>query len=101
MQQYLTFLAAALPVALAANADTYPGYEYGNMFYLSPAIGGQYFTKATYSLILPSPPADYRKSDTEEEWLSLWIGVQDASSDVLNEDFVQPLLSWAPDQELA
>jgi len=95
-----SILAAALPLALRVSADLYPGYEYGNMFYLGPSTGGQYITKATYSMLPPAPPTDYLTTDENDRWLSLWIGVQEDSSDVLNENFVQPLLNWAPNQEL-
>ena len=71
------------------------------MFYLGPTTNGQYITKATYSLLPPAPPTDYRKTDTIDEWLSLWIGIQNnpTNVNVLDENFVQPLLNWAPDQE--
>ena len=96
-----SILLAALSLALGAKADTYPGYEYGNMFYLGPTTGGQYITKATYSMVPPAPPTDYSTTDEDQTWLSLWIGVQadPTNEDVLDMNFVQPLLNWAPDNE--
>lgn len=96
----LPILALALAAVDKVTADTYPGYEYGNYFYLGPTTGGQYITKATYTLVPPAPPTDYRTSNSEQTWLSLWIGLQDnpdTSSNVLDMDFVQPLLNWGPD----
>ncbi|KAH8662424.1 hypothetical protein BX600DRAFT_513263 [Xylariales sp. PMI_506] len=97
---HIALLSTTLSLALGAIAgdNLYDGYEYGNMFYLGPSSKGAYITRATYSVLPPSPPTDYVESSAEETWLSLWIGVQDSSDDVLNEDFVQPLLNWAPNQ---
>lgn len=88
--------------ALASSADTYPNYEYGNMFYLGPTTNGQYITKATYSLTVPAPPTDYLTDKPDERWLSLWIGLQDnpTNADVLKMNFVQPLLNWGPQNEV-
>jgi hypothetical protein len=97
--QSSSLLTAILALALGVTADVYPNYEYGNDFYLGPAANGAYVTKATYSLLPPSPPTDYLTSDESDRWLSLWIGIQENSNDVLNENFVQPLLNWSPDQE--
>lgn len=102
MPHALSVGAVMLTLGTTISADTYPGYEYGNYFYLGPTTGGQYITKATYSLVPPSPPTDYRRSNSENTWLSLWIGVQDnpnTSSNVLDMDFVQPLLNWGPDNQ--
>ncbi|CAN8103912.1 unnamed protein product [Discula destructiva] len=87
---------------LAAAADTLPGYSYGNFFYLGPTTGGQYITKATYSMVPPSPPTDYGRTDAEKTWISLWIGLQENpySEDVMNMNFVQPLLNWGPDNSV-
>ncbi|KAF3050370.1 hypothetical protein E8E11_009616 [Didymella keratinophila] len=98
-----TFLSAiTLGLSAIVSADVYPNYEYGNMFYLGPTTGGQYITKATYSLSVPAPPTDYVKTDADKRWLSLWIGLQDNpnSGDVLNMNFVQPLLNWGPNNEV-
>lgn len=92
---------AALAMAVGAVADAYDHVEYGNMFYLGPTTNGQYITKATYSLVPPTPPTDWVKSDEDMTFLALWIGVQDDPSQVssvLNENFVQPVLMWAPIQ---
>lgn len=87
-------------MALGATADVYQGYEFGNMFYLGPTTNGQYITKATYSLAPPpSPPTDWVKANEGLTFLALWIGVQDNPDkvdSVLNENFVQPVLMWAP-----
>ena len=95
---------ASLALALAAftTADLYPDYEYGNMFYLGPTTNGQYITKATYSLSVPVPPTDFLTSEQDQRWLSLWIGLQDNpnNGDVLNMNFVQPLLNWGPNNEI-
>lgn len=95
-----SYILAALSLALGASADAYEGVEYGNMFYLGPTTNGQYITKATYSLVPPSPPSDWRKSGEDQTYLAVWIGVQDNPTgvDVLNENFVQPTLVWAPIQ---
>lgn len=96
-----SYFIAALSLALGATADIYEGYEYGNMFYLGPTTNGQYITKATYSLVPPSPPTDWVKSGEDLTFLALWIGVQDnpnTVSSVLDENFVQPVLLWAPIQ---
>ncbi|GKT96061.1 hypothetical protein Ct61P_13911 [Colletotrichum tofieldiae] len=68
------------------------------MFYFGPTTGGQYITKATYNMEVPSPPTNWVKSDETQRWLSLWIGVQDnpSNGDVLNMNLVQPLLNWGP-----
>ncbi|UQC76912.1 uncharacterized protein CLUP02_02378 [Colletotrichum lupini] len=94
--------AAAAFLALGARADIYPNYEYGNMFYLGPTTGGQYITKATYNMEVPNPPTNWVKTDETQRWLSLWIGVQDNpnNGDVLNMNFVQPLLNWGPDNSV-
>ncbi|GJC81165.1 hypothetical protein ColLi_04003 [Colletotrichum liriopes] len=72
------------------------------MFYFGPTTGGQYITKATYNMEVPSPPTNWVKSDETQRWLSLWIGVQDnpSNGDVLNMNFVQPLLNWGPDNSV-
>ncbi|KAF2768597.1 hypothetical protein EJ03DRAFT_375273 [Teratosphaeria nubilosa] len=69
------------------------------MFYLGPIPNHNHITHATYSLHLPATPSDYRKN--KNVWLALWIGLQNdpAGNDIMNEDFVQPLLNWAVDQE--
>ena len=92
---------ALLPLAAFAFAfsDPYPGYEYGNDFYLGPPSGDQYIVKATYSLLPPAPPTDYVKTEPENRWLSLWIGIQEDSDNVNAENFVQPLLNWGPNNE--
>ncbi|KAJ0297976.1 uncharacterized protein N0V96_012048 [Colletotrichum fioriniae] len=97
-----SIIAAAASLALGARADIYPNYEYGNMFYLGPTTGGQYITKATYSMEVPNPPTNWVKTDETQRWLSLWIGVQDNpnNGDVLNMNFVQPLLNWGPDNSV-
>lgn len=92
---------AALAMAVGAMADAYEHVEYGNMFYLGPTTNGQYITKATYSLVPPTPPTDWVKSVEDKTFLALWIGVQDDPrqvSSVLDENFVQPVLMWAPIQ---
>ncbi|KAK8191515.1 hypothetical protein HDK77DRAFT_485997 [Phyllosticta capitalensis] len=102
MHRSILLSAAALALgAKAQDSSSYDGYEYGNMFYLGPTTGGQYITKATYSLVPPSPPTDYVTSKKDTTWLSLWIGIQadPTNENVLDMDFVQPLLNWAPDQE--
>ncbi|KAF2626117.1 hypothetical protein BU25DRAFT_301544, partial [Macroventuria anomochaeta] len=88
--------------AVSSAADIYPNYEYGNMFYLGPTTNGAYITRATYSLSVPAPPTDYLTTNADERWLSLWIGLQDnpSNSDVLNMNFVQPLLNWGPNNEV-
>ena len=96
MYSAITFAALGL-LAVRAFGDIYPGYEYGNDFYLGPTTGDQYIVKATYSLLPPSPPTDYLTTDLDDRWLALWIGIQEASDDVLDENFVQPLLNWGPD----
>ncbi|KAH6651656.1 hypothetical protein BKA67DRAFT_660447 [Truncatella angustata] len=90
MRQY--FLPAAICLAQVARA------EFGNSFYLGPFSGGQYITKATYSLSAPSVPTGFDSSDTSL-WLSIWVGVQQSSEDVDNENLVQPLLNWCLDNE--
>lgn len=97
-----SILAAAASLALGARADIYPNYEYGNMFYLGPTTGGQYITKATYNMEVPNPPTNWVKTDEAQRWLSLWIGVQDNpnNGDVLDMNFVQPLLNWGPDNSV-
>lgn len=99
MSYSLSLPALFLSVAGLVAADTYPGYEYGNMFYLGPTTGDQYITKATYSMVVPTPPTDYSTTNSDLTFLALWIGIQDNpnASDVLDMDFVQPVLSWAPD----
>lgn len=100
MRHSACLAALALAVGRAA-ADAYAHVEYGNMFYLGPTTAGQYITRATYSLVPPAPPTDWAKADEDMTFLALWIGVQDnpnAVASVLNEDFVQPVLMWAPVQ---
>lgn len=99
MSSSLSLSALFLSVAGLVAADVYPGYEYGNMFYLGPTSNGQYITKATYSMVVPTPPTDYLTTNSDLTFLALWIGIQDNpdSTDVLDLDFVQPVLSWAPD----
>lgn len=99
MSSSLSLPALVLSLASFVAADTLPGYSFGNSFYLGPTTGGQYITKATYSMVVPTPPTDYRKTDSADTWLSLWIGLQDNPNgrDVLQMDFVQPLLNWAVD----
>lgn len=94
----LALLAAA--GARAEDTSWYSNYEYGNMFYLGPTTNGAYIVKATYSMAPPSTPCGYATSGGNEE-LALWIGIQNdpIGVDVLDENFVQPLLNWAPDQE--
>jgi len=99
----LSTVALGLSAMAAASApDTYPNYEFGNSFYLGPTTGGQYITKATYSLAVPAPPTDFVTTNEDQTWLSLWIGLQDNpnNADVLNMNFVQPLLNWGPDNEV-
>ncbi|KZM25722.1 uncharacterized protein EKO05_0006069 [Ascochyta rabiei] len=100
-----TTILAALTFGLSAvtlAADPYPNYEYGNMFYLGPTTNGQYITKATYSLSVPAPPTDYLTTKEDQRWLALWIGLQNNpnAGDVLNMDFVQPLVNWGPNNEV-
>lgn len=99
MSYSLSLPALFLSVAGLVAADTYPGYEFGNMFYLGPTSDGQYITKATYSIAVPTPPTDYLEANADLTFLALWIGIQDNpnAENVLNMDFVQPVLSWAPD----
>ncbi|KAF2634711.1 hypothetical protein P280DRAFT_413155 [Massarina eburnea CBS 473.64] len=96
----LSALVRAAPTP--STDDVYPNYEYGNMFYLGPTTNSQYITKATYSLSVPAPPTDYLTSSPDERWLSLWIGLQDNpnTSDVLDMNFVQPLLNWGPNNAI-
>lgn len=102
---YHTLSLAAQVLALAslvtARVTTYAGYEFGNKFYLGPTTGGQYITKATYSMVVPRTPSDYRQASSDQTWLSLWIGMQGnpTKANVLNMDFVQPLLNWAPNNQ--
>ncbi|GME64933.1 hypothetical protein GTA08_BOTSDO03764 [Neofusicoccum parvum] len=96
---------AALSLALSAKADDaqWPDYtKFGNMFYSGPTSNGAYITKATYSMIPPSTPCGYHSGTTEQEELSLWIGVQadPTGKDVMDMNFVQPLLNWAPNQKV-
>lgn len=92
----------ALGLSAMVSADIYPNYEYGNQFYLGPTTGGQYITKATYSLTVPAPPTDFLTDDQDQRWLALWIGLQDnpTNVDVLNINFVQPLLNWGPNNQV-
>ncbi|ORY59739.1 uncharacterized protein BCR38DRAFT_488756 [Pseudomassariella vexata] len=95
----LALLSAAM---VGVQASDWSGsYKFGNMFYSGPTSNGVHITKATYSLIAPSTPCGYATSGGNEE-LALWIGIQDdpTGQDVLQENFVQPLLNWAPDQQL-
>ncbi|KAF2136511.1 uncharacterized protein K452DRAFT_259010 [Aplosporella prunicola CBS 121167] len=70
------------------------------MFYSGPTADGVYITKATYSLVAPKTPTGAATSGGNEE-LAFWIGIQNSPNggDVLNENFVQPLLNWAPSQK--
>lgn len=99
--------AAALSLALRASAQSsdeswYQNYKFGNMFYSGPTSGGAYITKATYSMAPPAIPCNYATGSNPQEELALWIGVQEspANKDVLQLSFVQPLLNWAPDQQM-
>ncbi|KAH6655174.1 hypothetical protein BKA67DRAFT_657128 [Truncatella angustata] len=85
---------------MARAADWSGSYKFGNMFYTGPTASGVHIVKATYSLIPPSTPCGYATSGGNEE-LALWIGVQDdpTNQDVMQENFVQPLLNWAPSQK--
>lgn len=90
-----------LSAAAGAQASDWSGsYKFGNMFYTGPTKSGVTITRATYSLIPPSIPCGYATSGGNEE-LALWIGIQDdpTGQDVSQENFVQPLLNWAPDQQ--
>jgi hypothetical protein len=93
----------ALLAAVGARADEswYSDYEFDNMFYTGPTSNGAYIVKATYSMAPPSTPCEYATSGGNEE-LALWICIQDGPTgqDVFTENFVQPLLNWAPDQEV-
>ena len=102
MSRFSIVASLALALAAVTTADIYPDYEYGNMFYLGPTTNGQYITKATYSLSVPVPPTDFLTSEQDQRWLSLWIGLQDNpnNGDVLNMNFVQPLLNWGPSNEV-
>ncbi|KAF4948229.1 hypothetical protein FSARC_13775 [Fusarium sarcochroum] len=94
-----SFLLSA--VASGVQAAEWSGsYKFGNMFYTGPTKNGVTITKATYSLIPPTTPCGYATSGGNEE-LAFWIGIQDdpTGKDVAQEDFVQPLLNWAPDQQ--
>ncbi|KAJ4350949.1 hypothetical protein N0V95_004287 [Ascochyta clinopodiicola] len=100
-----TTLLAALSLSLStliSAADPYTNYEYGNNFYLGPTTNGQHITKATYTLGAPAPPTDYLTTNPNERWLSLWIGLQDNpnTGDILNMNFVQPLVNWGPNNEV-
>ncbi|KAH9836882.1 hypothetical protein Tdes44962_MAKER08407 [Teratosphaeria destructans] len=90
-----------LPSTLASYAPppaaSLTGYSYGKMFYLGPIPNHNYITRATYSLHVPPTPTRYRTD--RRVWLALWIGLQYAGQDIMNEDFVQPLLNWAVNQE--
>ncbi|PNS13951.1 hypothetical protein CAC42_1442 [Sphaceloma murrayae] len=90
------FLVAA---AHAQGDELYSQYKFGNMFYTGPTKNGVYITKATYSLITPETPTGFATTGGNEE-LAFWIGVQEDpdGGSVLNENFVQPLLNWAPNQ---
>ena len=95
----ILLLSAAASGARASDWDG--SYKFGNMFYSGPTKNGVTITRATYSLVPPAVPCGYATSGGNEE-LALWIGIQDdpTGQDVMNEDFVQPLLNWAPNQQL-
>lgn len=100
--QYANLAVVALLSASSAQAADWSGsYKFGNMFYTGPTKSGVTITKATYSLVPPSIPCGYATTGGNEE-LAFWIGVQDdpTGKDVAQEDFVQPLINWAPDQRL-
>ncbi|KAH7028612.1 hypothetical protein B0J12DRAFT_683201 [Macrophomina phaseolina] len=99
--------AAALSLALRASAQSSDeswinNYRFGNMFYSGPTSGGAYITKATYSMTPPAIPCGYATNANPQEELALWIGAQEdpTGKDVLKLSFVQPLLNWAPDQQM-
>ncbi|KAF4307739.1 hypothetical protein GTA08_BOTSDO03764 [Botryosphaeria dothidea] len=96
---------AALSLALGVKADDaqWPDYtKFGNMFYSGPTSNGAYITKTAYSMVPPATPCGYHDGTKEQEELALWIGVQadPTGKDVMDMNFVEPLLNWAPDQSL-
>ncbi|KPM39005.1 hypothetical protein AK830_g7565 [Neonectria ditissima] len=101
MHSSASFFALMSAIAGAQAADWSGQYKFGNMFYTGPTKSGVTITKATYSLTPPSVPCGYATSGGNEE-LAFWIGIQDdpTGKDVAQENFVQPLLNWAPDQRL-
>lgn len=87
-----------IPAALYASLVPVVSADFGNSFYLGPWSGDAYITKAAYSLTAPSVITDYDTSDSSL-WIAIWIGVQESSEDVDNENLVQPLLNWCIDQD--
>ncbi|KAL0933714.1 uncharacterized protein CTRU02_210513 [Colletotrichum truncatum] len=93
-----TFAVLSVPLVARAVAGQYENWKFGNMFRLGPAKNA--IVKATYTIATPSVPCGYvQEKPSEEPWLSLWVGLSSSVSDQ-KADLFQPLLNWAPNNEL-